>query len=144
MSEEDEELQRLLFASKVSSTASLLFNAMGLNYVRFYEGIVELEERYGPLPIFEIPEYFPDDRKKEILKFKLNELLSIRNMMSGIRNLLSLTEPPNDLIRFLLQKTKPSFSKQVETYLAHFELIYENFVLPENDDRVLVSTIVGT
>lgn len=130
MTAEDEELERLLFASKVASQASLLINIMGLDYVRFYGGIVGIVDRYGPLPIFEIPEYFPDNRKKEILKYKLKELISPRNTMSGIRTLLALSEPPTDWIGWLLRRIRPSFTKQVEMYLAYFELIYENFITP--------------
>jgi hypothetical protein len=130
LTEEDEELERLILASRVAATTSILLNFMGLNYVKFYEEILEIEALYGSLPIFEIPSYFPEDRRIEIRKYKLRELVGIRNTMSGIRNLLALSEPPSDGIGWILRRIRPSFQAQVEMYLAYFELIYENFITP--------------
>lgn len=126
----DEELENLLFASKIGSIATLLINAMGLDYTRFYNGIVELEEKYGPLPIFHIPEYFPYEQKVEILKYKLKERMNIGKMISDVWNVLTISEPPNKVIEAFIKSTKASFDSQVEKYLAHFEFIHENFVLP--------------
>lgn len=124
----DEELKRLLFASELGSLGTVVFNAMGLDYLGVYEGIVKLEELYGPLPIFHIPDYYPDDHRKELIIFRLKEQLNLKRLFSEMKDIATISKPPHVLIELLLKPFKPSFDDQVKTYLAYFELIYENFV----------------
>lgn len=126
----DEEIERILQTAALASSVSVVFNTMNIDYVSFYEGILKLEEKSGPLEIFQIPDYFPSDKRKEILLYRLKEVISIKKILSSVWNLLLISEAPNPKIQTVMQSLQPEFKKQAESYLSYFELIFANIVEP--------------
>lgn len=126
----DEELERLKLISELSGLLILIVNSMGLDYLGVYEGILKLEELYGTLPIFHIPEYYPSERRKEIIKYRLKEQLDIKRIFSGMKDIFAISEPTNVITEYIMKFLKPDFNNHVKNYLSYFELIHENVIIP--------------
>ena len=61
----------------MSGLIMIVVNSMGLDYLGVYKGVLKLEELYGTLPIFHIPEYFPSEKRREILIYRLKEQIGV-------------------------------------------------------------------
>ena len=90
-----------------------------------------MEKKFGKLPVFHIPEYFPEDQRREILQYKLNSILDIKDLGKSLQALVPHSNvPKNWFAKFVVKNLKLTFPQLVERYLAYFELMYENFIHP--------------
>lgn len=109
----------------------LLANVSNLDYLGFYEGIIDLESKMGSLPIFYIPDYFSDQEKQDLLLYRLNSTIpKPSDILTQMRGVTSATESDNELWQRILSKIKLPFKTNVSQYLEYFELIFGNLIDP--------------
>lgn len=121
---------------KFLGLGQMYFNAMGIDYIKIYEGFLQLEKVYGELPIFSVPSYFPSEFHDVYYNYQFeSKRISIQSGVKMIRATLEATEIPNtenipEIVQRLFNLVTLSFDQKKKIYLKYFDLIFENFVSP--------------
>lgn len=126
-----QELDNLIAAYQLASFIVAKINFMKIDYIKILDGFNRLEEAFGPLPVFHIPEYIPENHKKEILTHRLKEYqFSFSDIMEMTRGMFTISEAENIIQKIIKVLFKLPMNKLIDCYLKYYEIIFENFIVP--------------